>query len=92
MKLLELSHDYDLLRSFSNFMQGYLLKVVDLSYVAKKSRVIKYDDQIVNQFCMWDKEDVLKEIDFFTDLEILSKTKDIKIKNVLRSYYLQKIS
>ncbi len=92
MKLLELSHDYDSLRSFSNFMQGHLLKVVDPSYVAKKSRATKYDDQIVNQSRMWDKEEVLKEIDFFTDLEILSKTKDIKIKNVLRNYYLQKIS
>tara|TARA_R110002072_G_scaffold1989_2_gene16320 strand:- start:44946 stop:45893 length:948 start_codon:yes stop_codon:yes gene_type:complete len=91
-KLIELSHDFDALRSFANFMQGHLFKVLDPSYISKKSRSTKYDDQILNQSRSWDNDEVLKEIDFYTEVELLSKSRDENIKNVLRTYYLEKLA
>ena len=73
-------------------MQGHLFKVLDPSYISKKSRSTKYDDQILNQSRSWDNDEVLKEIDFYTEVELLSKSRDENIKNVLRTYYLEKLA
>lgn len=83
-KLVKDQLDLDWFRFFSNFMQGHLFKMLDVSYTQKKAKLSKYDQKIINCSRNWEKEDLLKEMKFFGEIEIMAKRKDPFLLHRLR--------
>lgn len=81
-----LDHDLDFegLRTLFSFMQGHLFKMLDPSYVQEKRKPSKYDKEIEAVSRSWNKSDVLEELRIFGELEVLAKSKSIKLKDELR--------
>ena len=90
--LIDGEFDFDTLRTFFAFMQGHLHKVADTSYTQGKSRLSKYDNQILAHAKMWKAGDLREEMRFFGELEILAKQKShtlqTKLKERLISTYI----
>lgn len=78
-KVLYLESSDDM-RSVFRFMQSHLLKVLDPSFTEKKSKLTKYDRQIMSQSSAWQKKSLEKAIVYFSELELLAKTKNPLIK------------
>jgi hypothetical protein len=85
-RLLVLSEDYTGMMLFFRFIQGHILKLIDPSFVASKSRASKYDKQIEGHSRLWKEAELKDELRFFSKLEILakSKSKDLGLEIKLR--------
>ena len=83
-KLLEFSDDYTNLQGFFSFMQGHLNKMLDPSYVDKKKKLSRYDQDIVRFSRGWHQDGLIRGIEHFSELEILAKRKDDFLKEKLR--------
>ena len=78
-KLLELESEKEMGQIF-RFMQSHLLKVLDPSFLNAKSKLNKYDRQIMSQSSAWREEPLSKAIKYFGELELLCKTKNPLLK------------
>jgi hypothetical protein len=73
-KLSEIEDENDLRQIFS-FMQSHLLKVYDPEYLNKKSRQTGYDKQVLSQSRIWDKAALKRAMAYFSEMEIMAKSK-----------------
>jgi len=80
--------DFEQLRSLFTFMQGHLFKMMDTSYCDGKSRLSKYDKEILSHAKAWSVDDLQRECHLFGELEIDAKSKSPLLKNRLRVEYL----
>lgn len=88
-KLFEVGIDFDALQSFFSFMQTHLLKLSDVSYCQKKSRMSKYDNEIITQAKLWESDEIKRDLRMFAELQIMTKNKNIMIVDRIRSEYLK---
>jgi hypothetical protein len=83
------SFDFDWFRQFSSSMQGHLVKLIHLEETLKKEKLNKYEQNLIS----WEKKSpkiVFKnDLKFFSDVEILSKSRDILLKDKIRSEILK---
>ncbi|WP_127714958.1 hypothetical protein [Halobacteriovorax sp. HLS] len=80
--------DFDQLRSLFFFMQNHLFKLMDPSYCDGKSRLSKYDKEILSHSKAWSASELQKEMHIFGELELAAKSKSPLLKNRLRLEYL----
>lgn len=90
-KLVEIGEDYSLLRSIFSFLQGHLIKLADPSYTEKKSRMTKYDKEIVASAKLWKPSELNVVVRKFSEYELLAKQKNPQLlqsikRDCLRSY------
>lgn len=76
--------DYEWLRSLFAFMQGHLAKVLFPEELRKKAKLSKYDQSILVVSEKWKREEVMKYLQFFSELEVLAKANDGLLINKLR--------
>lgn len=88
LSLLTLSEDYDSLRNFFLFMNGHILKIIDVTVLSKKSKLSKYDQKILQLNKSWEFKDLMMELDKFSELELLTKTKSANLKTSLQRHVL----
>jgi hypothetical protein len=86
--VLEIDATADMLRDLFYFMQGHFLKIYDPSYMDKKKNISKYDKKILSYAQSWSKEELLRDIDIFRELEQDSKLKRPNAANNLKRQYL----
>jgi hypothetical protein len=86
--LIEIELDFDALRMLFGFMQGHLSKIMDPSYIQKKSRPSKYDREIEMHSPLWNQSELSEDIHQFSSLELMAKEKNILLKNKIREIYL----
>jgi len=82
--LLGIHSDFEDLRSFFNFMQIHILKLIDPTYMEKKKSLSKYDREIKSLSASWSKKDLRDELRFFSQLEIMAKQKKQELVDILR--------
>lgn len=86
--LIEIELDFDALRTLFGFMQGHLSKIMDPTYIQRKSRPSKYDREIEMHSPLWRKSELTEEIHLFSTLELMAKEKNVLLKNRIREIYL----
>ena len=80
--------DFEQLRSLFTFMQGHLFKMMDTTYCEGKSRLSKYDKEILSHAKAWTTEELQRECHLFGQFEVDAKSKNTLLKNKLRMEYL----
>lgn len=88
-KIVTLEGDFDKMRGFFNFMQSHLIKMADVSYLAKKDRLSQYDKDLQGTSKLWKTPDLMREIDRFNDWEIKCKRKNQLLWNEIREAQLR---
>ncbi len=88
-KLIELSEQGSGIIVTMYFLQSHLLKMYDLSYLDGKSKLTKYDKQIMAQANLWKKEDLYRAISYIGELLTQSKRKDFFMINHIRQDLLK---
>lgn len=91
-EILDHISDFDGLVSLFRFLQGHFIKLADISYMNKKSRLTKYDKSVKAQSGLWTAEEISEELAFISCCETWSKTKSAQLVNEVRlrlvkSYY-----
>ncbi len=81
--------DFDWLRSLANFMQGHLAKILFPQEIREKNKLSKYDEAILFNNERLNLENVQNDLKYFSELEILAKSKDQLILNSLRLKILE---
>ncbi len=76
--------DFEWLRALFAFMQGHLSKVLFPEELRLKPRLSKYDQSILVVSEKWSRDDVMKYLKFFSEMEILAKSSDELLINKLR--------
>ena len=85
LKLLEVSEDFIGMLVFFKFLQGHIIKLLDTSYIAQKARPSKYDKQIEGHARLWKEAELKDELRFFSQLEILAKSKSQKLRDKIKT-------
>jgi hypothetical protein len=75
-KLVELEGDFEKMRGFFMFLQSHLVKMLDPTYLSKKSFLTQYDKEIQSTSKIWKSEDIIQYLKIFNHWEILCKRKD----------------
>ena len=89
LSLLIVEEDFDSYRSFFSFIQGHIIKIMDPSYSAKKSKLSKYDQGIIAASKRLSVANLCTDLEIFSELEILSKQKSRWLRDELRKGYLR---
>lgn len=76
--------DYEWFRALFAFMQGHLTKVLFPEEIRLKAKLSKYDQSILAVSERWSRNNVMESLKFFSQLEILAKSKDELIVNLIR--------
>ena len=76
--------NYEWLRALFSFMQGHLSKVLFPEELRLKPKLSKYDQSILVVSEKWSRDEVVKYLRFFSELEILAKSSDELLINKLR--------
>lgn len=76
--------DYDWLRALFAMMQGHLTKVLAPDELRQKTKLSKYDQSLLLVSEKLPRTVVLKYLRFFSELEILAKSRDELLINKLR--------
>lgn len=90
-KLIELDPDYNSLRSLFYFLQTHMVKVADPSFISKKSKASKYDNQILSQSRVWKDKELILVLDFLKSLESRAKVKNPFVKTDIKSAYYRSL-
>lgn len=90
-KVLLIEDDFDTLRQLFNFMQSHMIKIADPSFIEKKKRATKYDNEIKQCSKLWNQAGLDKVIRGFGRLELLAKQKSPDLllslkQSTLKSY------
>jgi hypothetical protein len=92
-ELLKLKLPKEELMLFFSFMQGHLLKVSDPSYTEfKKGKLSKYDKEILQSSKHWNDDELKREINFFSKMQIKAKSGSVFLTDELRESYLETLS
>jgi hypothetical protein len=75
-KLVELECDFDKMRSFFTFLQSHIVKMLDPSYLSRKSFLTQYDKEIQSTSRIWKNDELIHQLKLFNHWEILCKRKD----------------
>lgn len=86
-ELTKLEIDENSLRIFFMFMQKHMGKISDLRFLDNKSKLSKYDRQLIAHNKLWDKASVNRSIKYFKGLEQNLKTKPYVFKHLLKKDY-----
>ncbi|MBY0412594.1 MAG: hypothetical protein K2Q18_00440 [Bdellovibrionales bacterium] len=76
--------DYEWFRALFAFMQTHLSKVLFPEELRDKAKLSKYDQSILVVSEKWSREQVIESLKFFSQLEILAKSRDEMILNQIR--------
>jgi hypothetical protein len=76
--------DFDWLRTLCSFMQSHLVKILFPQELLAKGKHSKYDQSILEMGQRLSRDTVKYYMDFFSELEVLSKAQDPLIINRLR--------
>jgi len=76
--------DYDWLRALFAMMQGHLTKILAPDELRHKARLSKYDQSVLVVSEKISRSKVLEYLRFFSELEILAKSRDELLINKLR--------
>lgn len=76
--------DYEWLRALFAMMQSHLAKVLSPEEIRAKGKLSKYDQSILVVSEKWNRNLVLKYLQFFSELEVLAKSSDSLLINKLR--------
>lgn len=76
--------DFEWLRSLASFMQGHLAKILFPAEIKAKEKLSKYDQSILFHSEKLKLELVQNDLRFFADLEILAKSRDQLILDLVR--------
>lgn len=90
-QLISLSVSFDELRSLFYFLQTHMLKVASTDQIYKKSKLTKYDKQIIEQSKIWSDKELKLVINFLKRTEFKAKLKNSLIINDLKSSFLKTI-
>ncbi|MCO4752912.1 MAG: hypothetical protein KC478_00450 [Bacteriovoracaceae bacterium] len=88
-QLLSVSIGTESLQRFFAFMQKHMGKICDPSYLDDKKKLSKYDRQILSCSKIWKKEDALRSVGYFKELEVEAKLKKPLLTQRLRRDYLR---
>ena len=83
-ELLKKEMDYDWMRTFSVFMQGHLIKILFPEELKAKGKLSKYDQLILEMSNKLNRDMIKYYMGFFSELEVLSKSSDAFLVNLLR--------
>lgn len=86
-KIISLDPDYNALRSLFYFLQTHMIKIADPSFIDKKPKPTKYDNQIISQSRIWKKNELTLVVSFLRDLEFKAKIKNPYVKVDIKSAY-----
>jgi hypothetical protein len=76
--------DFEWLRSTASSMQGHLVKLLFPAEIKSKEKLSKYDQTIIFQSEKLSRSLIQEDLQFFGDLEIMAKSKDQFILDLLR--------
>lgn len=76
--------DFEWLRSTASSMQGHLVKLLFPAEIKAKEKLSKYDQTIIYQSEKLSRSFIQKDLQFFSDLEVLAKSRDQFILDLLR--------
>lgn len=68
IELQSFSHDHEIIFSIFSFLQGHFLKIMDPSYLKNKSKVNKYDKDILAGHKIWAINDLKKVFIFLNEI------------------------
>ena len=88
-QLLSVSIGNESLFLFFAFMQKHMGKICDPSYLDSKKKLSKYDRQILSCSKIWKREDALRSVGYFKELEVEAKLKRPLLTQRLRRDYLR---
>lgn len=76
--------DYDWLRALFAMMQGHLTKVLAPDELRQKAKLSKYDQSILSVSEKMPRNEIMKYLKFFSELEIQAKSSNEMLLNQLR--------
>jgi hypothetical protein len=76
--------DFDWMRTLSAFMQSHLVKILFPEELKAKGKLSKYDQGVLDMSEKLNRDMVKYYLNFFSELEILSKSSDVLLVNRLR--------
>lgn len=88
-RLVEIEEDYEGLRGVFSFMQSHLFKIVDTTPIEAKGRQSQYDRAIIQASKTWQKDDLVRAMQMFSEFEILAKSKDRNLVTQIRLKYFR---
>ncbi len=83
-EVLKKEMDFDWMRTLSAFMQSHLVKILFPEELKAKGKLSKYDQGILEMSEKLNRDMVMYYLNFFSELEILSKSSDVLLVNRLR--------
>ncbi len=87
-EVLSLSLGFQMMEELFRMVQFHFLKLIDTSYTKGKTKLSKYDKEILIHSKLWKQEDLERVIFYFKELEIQAREKDPTIRNKLRAALL----
>ena len=87
-RLVKKRVNYDTYRSVFSFMQTHLLKLGDTGYMEKKSRLSKYDREILTYSKCWSEDEIRMQLRGMGEWEIRAKMRDPFLVSRLRCHLL----
>jgi len=90
--LMGIDFDFDLLRGLFSFVASHLFKMIDADKLQKKSKINKYEKELISHSTLWTKEELAREVKLFGSLEIESKKKNPNLRDLIRQEYLKEIA
>lgn len=88
-KKMSQTKDFEDIRKVAQFLQSHMLKVLSPEYTNGKSRLTKYDKEILKQNGLWSPKEISKVLKYFVDIEIKAKSRDHSVFNLLQRDYLR---
>ena len=76
--------DFEWFRALFSFMQTHLAKVLFPEEIKLKGKLSKYDQSIMQVSEAWPRDNVVRYLKFFSELEIMAKSSDEFLINKLR--------
>ena len=74
----------DMLGAFY-FLQSHFIKMYDPSFLDQKNRLSKYDKQIVSHAKIWNKDEIIRGLNYLGDLTVKLKQKDPRFELEIKS-------
>ncbi len=90
-ELSSLELEVDIWRRALPFLSSHLRKLYNPSYTRKKSKLTRYDREILSCSKLWNEKDLMKEMNFLAQLELAAKIKPTKLEGLIRSRYFNEI-
>ncbi|MGE3608795.1 MAG: hypothetical protein AB7I27_04330 [Bacteriovoracaceae bacterium] len=88
-KIIPLEGDFEKMRGLFNFLQSHLIKIADTSYLGQKPRLTQYDKDIQNSSKLWSQNELMHEVERFSQWELLCKRKDTSLWHKIKDTYLR---